>query len=70
MGRSKFSHIFWETLGVVLGIYLVIIGIGLLLHSYGFVSIDKAMSCIGVLNIIFGLTGIIIDGFYFIPSFL
>lgn len=70
--RSSTSHIFWESMGVLLGIYLIVLGLIILLENFKIITVNlpKILLYSSILNIIFGIIGIVIDGFYFIPSFL
>jgi hypothetical protein len=59
MTISVDTHIFWEGIGVVLAFYLIITGIMLIAMKDDDRNVWVPIACI---NILFGLTGIIVDG--------
>lgn len=60
---SKGSHIFWETMGVISGAFLINTGLYILFYNK-----QKSLRKVAFLNIGLGIINILVDGFLFLSS--
>lgn len=60
---TEAQHIFWEAMGVLLGLILITFGIILQVETK-----RKLFNWMGLILIVAGIMGVIVDGFFFLPS--